>query len=163
MKNLQTLFGVTKQELIAVLFVVSGLVVGSIVKFIIAEPNNYSTNEELSSILYRQIDSIATAQKKEYVGVNDEGNAFYEASNNSDSSSIEKSTNKVTSEQKGSVNINAATKAELMKLPGIGEKTAEKIIEYRKEKPFHKISDIMNVKGIGEKKFEKMREFLQVK
>lgn len=51
------------------------------------------------------------------------------------------------------ININTAAAEELDRLKGIGEKTAEAIIEYREETPFESIEDIMNVKGIGEKKF----------
>ena len=51
------------------------------------------------------------------------------------------------------VNINTATKKELMMLPGIGESKAEAIIEYRKANKFKTIEDLKNVKGIGEKRF----------
>lgn len=54
----------------------------------------------------------------------------------------------------GKVNINTATKAELMTLKYVGEATAEKIIEYRETHPFKEPKDIMNVKGVGEKTFE---------
>nr|MBP3723931.1 helix-hairpin-helix domain-containing protein [Campylobacter sp.] len=60
------------------------------------------------------------------------------------------------------VNINTATKDELMMLPGIGENKAEAIIEYRKNNKFEKIDDIKNVKGIGEKRFEKIKSDLSV-
>jgi len=62
----------------------------------------------------------------------------------------------------GLININTADAAELMKLKGIGEKTAEKIIEYRTQTPFEKPEDIMNVKGIGEKKFEDIKDYICV-
>lgn len=60
------------------------------------------------------------------------------------------------------ININTADASELMKLKGIGEKTAEKIIEYRAQSPFEKPEDIMNVKGIGEKKFEDIKDHICV-
>ena len=47
-----------------------------------------------------------------------------------------------------------------MTLKGIGEKTAQKIIDYRQETPFKMIEDITNVSGIGEKMYLKVREFL---
>ncbi|UKI15606.1 MAG: helix-hairpin-helix domain-containing protein [Ruminococcus sp.] len=56
------------------------------------------------------------------------------------------------------VNINTASAEELMSLNGIGEKTAEAIIEYRKSTPFEKPEEIMNVKGIGEKKYENIKK-----
>lgn len=62
----------------------------------------------------------------------------------------------------GLININTADAAELMKLKGVGEKTAEKIIEYRVQTPFEKPEDIMNVKGIGEKKFEDIKDHICV-
>ncbi len=63
----------------------------------------------------------------------------------------------------GPVNINTASKAELMRLPGVGEKTAEAIIGHRNARKFSAPADIMNVKGIGPKKYEKMLPFLKVK
>lgn len=61
------------------------------------------------------------------------------------------------------VNLNTATAAQLESLPGIGAKTAERIIEYReKNGPFKKIEDLMNVKGIGEKSFLKLKPRLTV-
>lgn len=59
------------------------------------------------------------------------------------------------------ININTVPKSDLIKLPGVGEATADKIIEYRSSKPFKKAADIMRVKGIGEKKFDKMKEFIK--
>lgn len=60
------------------------------------------------------------------------------------------------------VNINTASAEELVKLKGVGEKTAEKIIEYREQTPFETVEDIMNVSGIGEKKFEDIKDMICV-
>ena len=58
----------------------------------------------------------------------------------------------------GIVNINTAAATDLQALPGIGAKTAERIIEYRqKNGPFKKIEELMNVRGVGEKNFLKLR------
>lgn len=62
----------------------------------------------------------------------------------------------------GAVDINRASKEELMSLKGIGEATADKIIEYRKESPFKSIEEIKNVKGVGEKKFEAIKGDIKV-
>ncbi|MDQ1354305.1 MAG: competence protein ComEA [Acidobacteriota bacterium] len=57
------------------------------------------------------------------------------------------------------VNINTAGKEQLMDLPRIGEKIAERIIEYReKNGKFKRPEDIMKVKGIGEKTFKKFEK-----
>jgi len=62
-----------------------------------------------------------------------------------------------------SININSASKEQLVLLPGIGDATAEKILTYRKEVgSFKKIEDIMKIKGIGAKKFEKLKMFITI-
>jgi competence protein ComEA len=56
------------------------------------------------------------------------------------------------------VNLNTATSSQIATLPGIGEKAAERIIEYReKNGGFKKVEELMNVKGIGEKSFLKLK------
>ena len=56
------------------------------------------------------------------------------------------------------VNINKASKEELMSLPGIGERKAEAIIKYRNSKSFSNIEDIMNISGIKEAAFSKIKD-----
>ena len=61
------------------------------------------------------------------------------------------------------VNLNTATLAQLEALPGIGTKTAERIVEYRqKNGGFKKIEELMNVRGVGEKSFVKMKPLISV-
>ena len=63
----------------------------------------------------------------------------------------------------GIVNINTATAAELSKLPGIGEVTASRIIEYRTNVgPFTDTRDIMNVEGIGTALYEKIKNNITI-
>lgn len=63
----------------------------------------------------------------------------------------------------GKVNINTATAKELVTLKHIGDKIAEKIIEYRKTQPFEKPEDIMNVKGVGQKVYDANKDIIVVK
>lgn len=62
------------------------------------------------------------------------------------------------------VNINTASKAELMKLDGVGPAVADKIIEYRSTSgPFKKPEDIRKVRGFGKGLWEKNRDTITVK
>jgi len=61
------------------------------------------------------------------------------------------------------VNLNTASPAELERLPGIGPRTAERIVEYRtKHGDFKKVEELMNVQGIGEKSFLRLKPLISV-
>jgi competence protein ComEA len=61
------------------------------------------------------------------------------------------------------VNLNTATVAQLEALPGVGQRVAERIVEYRtKNGGFKKLEDLMNVQGIGEKSFLKLKPMLTI-
>jgi competence protein ComEA len=64
---------------------------------------------------------------------------------------------------KPALNLNTATLEQLETLPGIGRKTAERILEHRtKSGGFKRIEELMNVKGIGEKSFLKLKPLIAV-
>ncbi|WP_039767656.1 MULTISPECIES: helix-hairpin-helix domain-containing protein [unclassified Caldicellulosiruptor] len=68
-----------------------------------------------------------------------------------------------SSGQSGKININTASKEELKTLDRIGDKLAERIIEYRqKHGPFKSIEEIKNVNGIGDKIFEAIKDSITV-
>ena len=68
-----------------------------------------------------------------------------------------------TSKEDRRININTATKEELMTLKGIGESRAEDIIRFREDSgKFRKIEDIMKVPGIKEAGFRKIKDSIIV-
>ena len=62
----------------------------------------------------------------------------------------------------GLININTASKDQLMEITGVGEVIAERIIDYRKNNRFKSIEDIMNVNGIGNATYDKMKSQITV-
>lgn len=61
------------------------------------------------------------------------------------------------------VNINTADAVELQRIPSVGEATAERILDYRRQQGlFRSPADVMNVKGIGEGKYRQMRKHITI-
>ena len=63
----------------------------------------------------------------------------------------------------GPINLNTASKTELMSLPGIGPKTAENIMLFRQDHgDFQSIEDLTQVKRIGIKTLDRLREKITI-
>ncbi len=63
----------------------------------------------------------------------------------------------------GKIDLNLCTPEQLCSIPGVGEKTAEKIIEYRDSVGgFDSVDELINVSGIGEVKLAKIRQYVTV-
>ena len=61
------------------------------------------------------------------------------------------------------ININAATREELQRIPHIGEKLADEIIEYReKHGPFRRAEQLMLLNGISDGRFREIRHLVRV-
>lgn len=61
------------------------------------------------------------------------------------------------------VNLNSATKDELVALPGIGPSKAQAIIDYRTQNgPFRSVDEVRKVRGIGEKLFQQIKPELTI-
>lgn len=59
-----------------------------------------------------------------------------------------------------SIDMNSASPEELQRLPGIGPKLAQRIVQERDKRHFGSVNDLRRVKGIGPKTLEKLRPFV---
>ena len=61
------------------------------------------------------------------------------------------------------LDLNSATAEELQKLPGIGEKLARAIVDFREQNgPFQTVEDLLRIPGIGEKRLAAIRDLVTV-
>lgn len=61
------------------------------------------------------------------------------------------------------IHLNSASVSGLMTLPGVGKKTAQNILEYKKKNGrFNKVNDLLSVRGIGKSKFEKIKKLVTI-
>ncbi len=114
--------------------------------------------DQLSVNLARQVED----GEQIVVGNVQEGTAS-SGSAQSSSSSFEQGGESGTSAASGKVNINTATVEQLTTLKGVGEATAQKIIDYRQQNgSFKKIEDLKNVSGIGDKRYAALKDSITV-
>ena len=171
MNNLMKFISFTKNETKVILFIVAVLVAGFSIKYY-KQIINGAENEQYDF----------TSSDAEFKRLSENANRNGSAKEKSDSlnssdreliNSLQRKEDSLTSGVNSSkkesgdipekiININTATRNELIDLPGIGESTADKIISYRDtKKGFRKIEELMNVSGIGKKKFEKIKSFIK--
>lgn len=60
------------------------------------------------------------------------------------------------------IDLNTANREQLESLPGVGPKTADKIIAFRNQQPFASVDDLRHVSGIGDKRLETLRPMVTV-
>ena len=88
--------------------------------------------------------------------------SIYEISSDNTADTIPIITSDSKDSSKDKININKASKEELMSLPNIGDKRADSILEYRESNKFETIEDIKNVNGIGDKFYQSLKDLITV-
>ncbi|RAL20767.1 hypothetical protein DL240_15740 [Lujinxingia litoralis] len=58
------------------------------------------------------------------------------------------------------INLNTATEAQLTAIPGIGPALASRILDYRRQRPFTRLSHLKRVKGIGPATYAKLQPYI---
>lgn len=166
LKNIFKYLSFTRSETKVILFIVSAIIIGFSIKYykqVFGDTNTknqdyFSKTDErfLSKSRNPGFDTLDNQEKEKILRTSDD------SLKNAEKEKKTKSKKEIALEGK-QININTASKEELMLLPGVGESTASKIIEYREQNNgFKNIEDIMEVKGIGKKKFEKMKDYIKV-
>ncbi len=147
-EKIQKSIGFTPNEIKVVFFLVTIFITGSGIKI-------YKTTFLTSEQVFNYADADAAfIQKSEFSSSNMN---ILSDSVSSQTKALQKK--KLSSTQR--ININIASKSEIMKLPGTGEVIAERIIAYRENvKLFKTAEDLLNVKGIGKKKLEQIKPYL---
>ncbi len=159
LEKLSKKIGFTENELKTVLFLLFAALLGLVLKFAnyeTSEPKHYDYSKQDSLFnaypIYRKNEDEKPVQKK--LVAKKETFDFHKNKTNLNIKFVDKQI---------LIDVNSATKNELTRLPGIGSKTAEKIIVYRnKHGKFKRKEELMNVKGIGKKKFEKIKKFVKI-
>lgn len=157
-RKLSRKFSLTGQETAALLimlgFVLGGMLLSGFKERGDSTSFDYSGEEEL----FRQLaEGDYPQNNKEIIG-GDIDSLSVVSEFNKDNLKKNK-TEKLVSGQK--ININTADLEELCRLPGIGEKTAQKIIRLRSRLgSFSSVNQLLSVQGIGEKKLEQIKPYL---
>ena len=146
-RKIQEKLGLTKSEAGIILFLSFGLLVGGGVKILhldkATEKYDFSESDALFAEASSRIDSLLAYEEDT---LKNTVNRKAEAKKPIDSP----------------IDINLATVQDLMRLPGIGKVTAQKIVEYRTSNgKFSSVEDLLKVKGIGDSKFQKIKIYVK--
>lgn len=62
------------------------------------------------------------------------------------------------------IDLNGADRELLISVPGIGERLAQRILDYRREKRcFYNLEELKKIKGITENRYKKVKDYFIVK
>ncbi len=162
LKKFANRIGFTETEFKVILFLAVVFLAGLLIKYFNIEKSVYKNYD------YRKEDSLFWSGDSIIAKQPEEANLLDEKSKTKNevlglSQSELKDYKKKEPLKELSIDINSAGKNDFMKLPGIGKKTAESIIEHRaKVGKFKTVEDLIKVKGIGKAKLEKIKKYIYV-
>jgi competence ComEA-like helix-hairpin-helix protein len=118
-------------------------------------PNSYIAKQRTQDSIFQ---ALSAAQ------IPEDSLKFWQPPNPSDTNEpTPRKISKTEGLESSSISLNKGSKEELMKLPGVGEVTSERILTYRlKRGGFRQLEELMNVEGIGQKKFEKIKPYMKL-
>ena len=154
-QKLSERIGLTQTELKVIGFLAAVFVIGLTVKFL-----NWENKDSVeTNFNYTAMDSIFYAS---------DNLRSSPSENNLLNSKVDSSDSKINKKKQElkekSINLNNASLEELTMLPGVGVKTAQNILAYRKASGgFNNIEELMEVEHIGESKFNKIKKYVYVR
>jgi comEA protein len=150
--DLQHRFGFTRNEVVLVLLLGAGLAAGTLIRWI---PGVYGAGGEIpAESSYAASDSVFAS-----LSAAADADTIPEAAQGLPHAPARK-----PRLDSASIDINAASRGDLEKLPGIGDAFARRIISFREEHGrFSRVEDLMQISGIGKKKFQSLRRFVTVR
>lgn len=151
--------GFTRSESLVVLFLVGTILFGGAIKL-----TRELTGADNTQYDYSALDQEFAARAQGNDTTRESEESELQGSRNPSTKNPKSTTpalRKLKSVPSKKININQATKTELMSLPGIGEAMAERIIMYREDHgPFLSVDNLVSVKGIGKKKLENLAPYI---
>lgn len=157
-EEISKIIGFTKTEFRVLVFLTASLLLGAVLHYWGYKP----IETPLHSFNYAKSDSSYNSAQVSLKNVEKRVDSKQELLDFSVNKSTEsKADNKELLEN--SININIADIERLMKLPGVGIKTAERIVQLRNQRSgFTEIDEMLDVKGIGEIKFSRIKKYIFV-
>jgi competence ComEA-like helix-hairpin-helix protein len=162
-RKLSVIIGLTETEIKILLFLVTAFLVGFSYKTFFEQ-----VEENTEKVFdYSKEDSLFFAagdepEQTDSVGSEDKPIDYKQEVLDFSPPNFSESNSKVTPAEK-SINLNSANLDELILLPGIGKKTAERIIELRSKRgKFKSLKELSEIKGIGETKFQNIIRYLYI-
>lgn len=160
LNKLSQKFNITLTELRVILFMLMVLISGFIITFFNDEDDTpyieYDYSEQDS--LFEHYTNADTSSLRKEIADNDVD--YKQEVLDFSTRNFEKTERKVLPAER-SIDINKAGIEVLKTLPGIGEKTAQNILQLREKRGrFRNINELLEVKGIGNSKFNKIKKFI---
>ncbi len=146
--KIQEKFGLTKSEAGIILFLSVGLIVGGTARIFNLDKStakyDFSSSDSFFVAASSKIDSVIAVEE--------------DTAGNRPAAARRKQSSVDTP-----LDLNRATVEDLVSIPGIGNVTAQRIVDYRSSNgKFGSVEELKNVKGIGAKKLEQMKPYLRV-